>query len=259
MTLLKGISYNFRGLKLGIKTPSLLALGMIRFGVILILSLLAIGLVIAKYQQVANLIWTQPESVWILWLWHVFSWVLALLLAAVSTLVAFLIAQLLFSIVIMDYMSRITERKVTGYEVAPPAMPWFSYFFYLLKQEIPRAVIPIVISMGILIVGWLTPLSPIVTIVSPILAVTFLAWDNTDLIPARRLEPIGNRFRFLRKNLKFHVGFGLGFLIPGLNILLLSYAPVGATMFYVEQIEGGMGKPASPAGNVPDKAHPGVA
>jgi CysZ protein len=256
MTLLKGISYNFRGLKLGIKTPSLLALGLLRFGIILIFSLLAIGLVIAEYQHIANLIWTQPESAWILWLWHVFSWVLALLLAAVSTLVAFLIAQLLFSIVIMDYMSRITERKVSGIEVAPPAMPWFSYFLYLLKQEIPRAVIPIVISMGILIVGWLTPLSPIVTIVSPILAATFLAWDNTDLVPARRLEPIGSRFGFLRKNLKFHLGFGLGFLIPGLNILLLSFAPVGATMFYVEQIDGGLDKPAPPAGNTAAKAHP---
>jgi CysZ protein len=254
MTFLKGISYNFRGFKLGIKTPSLLVLGMIRFVVILILSLLAIGLVLAKYQQIANLIWTQPESAWVLWLWHVFSWVLVLLLTAISTLIAFLVAQLFFAVIIMDYMSRITERKVTGNEVAPPGMPWFSYFFYLLKQEIPRAVIPIVISMGMMIVGWLTPLSPILTILSPLLAGTFLAWDNTDLVPARRLEPIGDRFRFLREHLKFHVGFGLGFLIPGLNILLLSYAPVGATMFYVEQIDGHLDKPASPGRQAPDKA-----
>jgi len=56
-------------------------------------------------------------------------------------------------------------------------------------------------------------------------------------VPARRLEPFRSRLRFLRENLKFHVGFGLGFLIPGLNILLLSFAPVGATIFYVEQID----------------------
>lgn len=239
MTLFKGISYNFRGFILGLKTPSLLVLGMIRFGVILFLSLFAIGMILAKYQQIANLIWTQPESAWILWLWYVFSWVLVLLLAAVSTLVAFLVAQLLFAIVIMDYMSRITERKAAGKEAAPPDMPWFPYFFYLLKQEIPRAVIPILVSMGAMLVGWLTPLSPILTVVSPIIAGTFLAWDNTDLVPARRLEPIRSRFRFLRENLKFHVGFGLGFLIPGLNILLLSFAPVGATLFYIEQIDKG--------------------
>ncbi len=238
MTLFKGISYNFRGFMLGIKTPSLLALGMIRFALILAISLLAIGLVVAKYQQITNLIWTQPESAWVLWLWHVFSWFMVLLLAAVSSLIAFLIAQTLFAIVIMDYMSRITERKTAGKELAPPDMPWFPYFFYLLKQEIPRAVIPILITIGLMIVGWLTPLSPIITIVTPIIAGTFLAWDNTDLVPARRLEPFRSRFRFLKNHLKFHVGFGLGFLIPGLNILLLSFAPVGATLFYVEQIDG---------------------
>ena len=254
MTLFKGISYNFRGLVLGIKTPSLLVLGLIRFGVILILSLLAIGLVLAKYQQIANLIWIQPESAWILWLWHVFSWVLALLLAAVSSLIAFLVAQLLFAILIMDYMSRITERKASGKEVATPDMPWLSYFLYLLKQEIPRAVVPILISVGAMIVGWLTPLSPILTIVSPLIAGTFLAWDNTDLVPARRLEPIRSRFGFLRKNLKFHVGFGLGFLIPGLNILLLSFAPVGATLFYVEQIDKHPEKAAPPHKPTPDMA-----
>lgn len=250
MTIFKGISYNFKGFVLGVKTPSLLTLGMIRFGILFFLSLMAIGLVLAKYQQIANLIWTQPESAWVLWLWHVYSWLLALILSAVSTLIAFLIAQTLFAVVIMDYMSRITERKVAGKEAAPPDMPWFPYFFFLLKQEIPRAVIPIVITMALMIVGWLTPLSPILTILSPIIAGTFLAWDNTDLVPARRLEPFRSRFRFLRQHLKFHVGFGLVFLIPGLNILLLSFAPVGATLFYMEQIDSGL----QPTGKAPAKA-----
>ncbi len=253
MTLLSGISYNFRGFTLGIKTPSLLILGMTRFALILALSLLAIGLVVAKYQQIANLIWTQPESAWVLWLWHVFSWLLVLLLAAVSSLIAFLVAQTMFAIVIMDYMSRITERKIAGKELAPPDMPWLPYFFYLLKQEIPRAVIPILITMGLMIVGWLTPLSPVLTVLSPIIAVTFLAWDNTDLVPARRLEPIRSRFRFLRENVRFHVGFGLGFLVPGLNILLLSFAPVGATMFYVEQVDRTADQTAPASRTTPEK------
>lgn len=237
MTLFKGISYNFRGLIFGLKTPSLFVLGFARMALILFLSLIAIGLVLSKYQEITSLMWSQPESLWILWLWHLVSWLLALLLAAISTLVAFLISQILFSIVIMDYMSRITERLSAGSEAAPPSMPWLSYFIYLLKQEVPRAIVPMVISVGLMIAGWFTPLSPILTILSPILAGIFLAWDNTDLVPARRLEPFRNRFRFLRQNLRFHLGFGLGFLIPGLNILLLSFAPVGATLFYVENID----------------------
>lgn len=236
-SLLRGIGYNFKGLKLGLKTPSLLMLGLARLVVILFLTLAAIGLILAKYQEITNVMWTRPESNWLLWLWYAVSWLLALLLSAVSAVLAFLVAQLLFSVVIMDYMSRITERKTAGKEEAPPQMPWFSYFYYLLKQEIPRATLPVCISLALMVFGWLTPLSAVFTILSPWLAGVFLAWDNTDLVPARRLVPFRERFRFLRRYFLFHLGFGLCFLVPGLNILLLSFAPVGATLFYVEHID----------------------
>jgi CysZ protein len=114
----------------------------------------------------------------------------------------------------------------------------FSFFFYLIRQEIPRAVLPLAISIVILILGWFTPLGPVLTIVSPLAAGIFLAWDNTDLVPARRLIQFDRRWQLFRGNLLFHLGFGLPLLIPGLNIVLLSFAPVGATMYYLEQIDG---------------------
>jgi CysZ protein len=81
----------------------------------------------------------------------------------------------------------------------------------------------------------LTPLGPVITVLSSATAVIFLAWDNTDLIPARRQVPFGERFRILRRNLLFHLGFGLLFLIPILNILFLAFAPVGATLYYIDK------------------------
>ena len=66
---------------LGLKTPQLLILGITRLVIILIFSLIAIGIVLSKYQEITNLIWTQPESNWIVWLWHITSWLLALLLS----------------------------------------------------------------------------------------------------------------------------------------------------------------------------------
>jgi len=68
-------------------------------------------------------------------------------------------------------------------------------------------------------------------------AMVFLAWDNTDLIPARRLTPFSQRFKLMTGTLPFHLGFGLPFLIPVLNIVLLSFAPVGATLYFVEKQE----------------------
>jgi CysZ protein len=182
-----------------------------------------------------NLVWSKPESQWIIWLWHLVSWFLSFLLVGVSAILSYLVAQILFSVVIMDRMSSITERLVSGQERASKKMPFIRQFFYLIRQEIPRATIPVLLTLLLMILGWLTPLGPVVAIISSAVAAVFLSWDNTDLVPARRLDPFGERFKFLLKNLPFHLGFGLLFLIPVINILFLSFAPVGATMYCVDK------------------------
>jgi CysZ protein len=237
MNLISGIAYNYRGLKLGLKTPVLLFLGLVRFFVIVILTVVSASLILKYHNEILSLLWGKPESNWIVWLWYVVSWFLTLLLMGLSAVISFLIAQVLFSVMIMDTMSRITEQRVTGREKEARHMSWFKYFFYLLRQEIPRAVIPVMIILILMVLGWLTPLSPVTTIISALAAGVFLAWDNTDLIPARRHESFRGRFKFLVKNLGFHLGFGLWFLIPVLNILFLSFAPVGATLYHIERID----------------------
>jgi CysZ protein len=238
MQLLQGMTYNLRGLKLGLKTPKLLMLGLLRFVVLVIVTVAAAAIILANYQEILNLMWHQPQSAWLLWLWYLVSWILALLLMGIAAVLGFLIAQVLFSAVIMDLMSQITERKLTGAVAAPRTMGWLSYFFFILRQEMPRAILPILVSLLILVLGWFTPLGPVLTIVSPLAAVIFLAWDNTDLLPARRLTTYGMRFKFLRRHLMFHLGFGVLFLVPVVNILLLSFAPVGATMYHIEKGAG---------------------
>jgi CysZ protein len=89
-----------------------------------------------------------------------------------------------------------------------------------------------------MVLGWFTPLGPLMAIVTSGISVIFIAWDNTDLIPARRLDPFKKRLKRLLKTLPFHLGFGLLFLLPGLNILFLSFAPVGATLYYTDSAAG---------------------
>jgi CysZ protein len=237
MNFLSGIAYNYKGLKFGLKTPKLLFLGLVRFIAIVLITVVSASLILKYHSEILGLLWSKPESNWIVWLWYIVSWLLTLLLTGISAVVAFLVAQVLFSVLIMDAMSRITEQKVSGREKEVERMSWFKYFFYLLSQEIPRTFIPVIIALMLMVVGWLTPLSPVLTVISALTAGIFLAWDNTDLIPARRYESFGDRFKFLLKHLGFHLGFGLWFLIPILNIVFLSYAPVGATLFYVEKVE----------------------
>lgn len=235
MDLINGIKYNIRGLAMGLKTPRLLLLGLIRFLVVIIITIGAASLILVYHQEILNFMWSKPQSSWILWLWYLVSWLLTAVLVGFSAVLSYLVSQILFSVLIMDLMSRITEASVTGKVRAPADIPLWQQFLFLVKQEIPRTTIPVLITLLLILVGWLTPLGPVVTIVSSAIAVIFLACDNTDLIPARRLVPFGERFGVLRRRLLFHLGFGLLFLVPLLNILFLSFAPVGATLYVIDQ------------------------
>jgi CysZ protein len=246
MGLIEGVRYNLRGLQLGLRTPKLLMLGLLRFMAVLIVAVFAAGAVLVYHQEVMALLWTRPASPWIVWLWYLADGLLALLLLGVATILGYILSQVLFSVVIMDAMSRITERITVGSEAPPPSMPFFRHLLYLVRQEIPRALLPVVLSLAVMALGWLTPLGPFLTLVSPLIVAAFLAWDYTDLLPARRMVAFNARWRRFRSSLAFHVGFGLLFLVPLANLVFLSFAPVGATLYHLEAVKAEAGA-AAPA------------
>ena len=235
MNLLSGITYNLRGLRLAIKTPKLLVLGLIRFAAVVVITILAASLILAYHEKILHLIWAKPASQWILWLWFVLSWLVSLFLVGLSAILSYLVSQIFFSVFIMDYMSRVTERMTVGAEQEPEKVPVLRQLSYLVKQEIPRTILPVLVVLLLMVLGWLTPLGPVLAILSSVIVAIFLAWDNSDLVPARRLYSFKQRLKLLLKSLIFHLGFGLLFLIPLLNILFLSFAPVGATLYFIEK------------------------
>jgi CysZ protein len=233
MNFFNGISYNLRGLALGVRTPKLFLLGFLRFFILVIFTIL-LGIWIWAYrQELIGMVWPMPAEGWLLWVWYPVSWLISLLLFVIAAFLAYLIAQIAFSVIIMDTMSRITEKMFTGKVIAADAPSHGWLFFELIKQEIPRAIIPTMVLMVVTVLGWLTPFGPIVSLLSSILVAVFLSWDHTDLPAARRKVPFKQRFDFLLKTIPFHIGFGLPFLIPVANALFLSFAPVGATLFQI--------------------------
>ena len=238
MGFFSGIKYNINGFSLALKTPSLLMLGLLRFVVVFGLTLFLSGLILYWHEEILVMIWKMPEG-WLIYVWNVVAWLLSLLLAGIAMVLSYLIAQLFFGVFIMDYMSQITERIVLGKKPSSGQGSWGTLFFYLIRQEIPRAILPVLITLVMMLAGLFTPLSPFIFILSSVAASIFLAWDNTDLVPARRMIPFGERMQFLKGNLSFHLGFGILFLIPWLNILFLSFAPVGATLYYLDKERSG--------------------
>lgn len=234
MELFQGISYNLRGLRFSLKTPKLLILGLIRFALVVAFTGIAVGVIAAYHQDWLNLIWAKPANPWIVWLWHLFSWLLLILLSGLAAIISYLAAQILFSALIMDHMSRITEKMLTGQVRAPAHVNALRQFWYVIRQEIPRAFIPVILMVVLALFSWVMPLAPVLTVILSTSASTFLAWDFTDLTPARRMQPFRERLRFLRSHLMFHIGFGLLFLIPLANLVFLAFSPVGATLYYIE-------------------------
>jgi CysZ protein len=240
LDLFEGLAYNLRGLRVGLRRRSLLFWGLTRFVLVLLILFVLSGLILSYRREMMELLWVKPQSWWVAWLWYLVSWLISLLLLVVAAFLSFLLSQVLFSAVIMDHMSRITESLTQGYVTEREKTSSWSNCLYLLKQEIPRAFVPIFVFLLILILSWITPFGPACGILSSVFAAIFLAWDNTDLVPARRLVPFRKRWQLLRKNLLFHLGFGLPFLIPLLNLLFLSFAPVGATLYYLEKHQPGI-------------------
>lgn len=234
MEIFKGISYNLRGLMMGLSDRRLLFWGASRFALMLLVAVLFAGLVLGFHEDIISIIWKRPESRWLAWIWQLVSWTVSLFLMALSFLISYLISQILFSVLIMDQMSRIVEERLNG-KVIETGTGMMRFFFYLVRQEIPRAVLPLAISLIILILGWIIMLGPLSSLFSASAAAVFLAWDNTDIVPARRLMPFRERFRLLLRSLPFHLGFGLPFLIPFFNIVLLAFAPVGGTIYFLER------------------------
>ena len=220
---------------MSLKNPKLLLLGLVRFFVVIFITIAAASFILVYHQEILNYMWARPDSRWVQWMWYLLSWLLSAILVGLSAVVSYLLSQILFSVFIMDLMSRITEKKMTGAIRAPADATIWLQFLFLIKQEIPRATIPVLLTLLLMVLGWLTPLGPVIAVLSSAVAAVFLSWDNTDLVPARRLVPFGERFRILKRNLSFHLGFGLLFLIPILNIVFLAFAPVGATLYYIDK------------------------
>jgi CysZ protein len=238
---------------MGIRSPKLLILGLARFGIILVLTLALTSTIFYYHDHIMQLFWQLPDNRWLVWLWHILSWTVSILLAAIALFLAYIFSQLFFCLIIMDWMSRHTEKIVTGRVANPDKTSVMHQLWFLFKQEIPRTIVPLLFTLVIMLLGWLTPLGPFITIAASAIAAVFLAWDNTDLLPARRLVPFKQRFEILSRHFFFHLGFGLLFLIPFVNLILISFAPVGGTLFALNSKKT---KTFRPHAHFPHNKHP---
>ncbi|MCA1787039.1 MAG: hypothetical protein LC657_13785, partial [Desulfobacteraceae bacterium] len=89
MDFFRGIQYNIQGMTLSLRHPKLLWLGLLRFAVILMLTVLLSGMILLNHDAILSGIWALPESGFLVYVWHLVSWLLSMVLAAISVVVAY--------------------------------------------------------------------------------------------------------------------------------------------------------------------------
>lgn len=233
MNLLYGLKCHWEALKIMKAKKSLIFWGLLRFLIILFLFIVLSFIALSYNHLLLEYIWTKPSSLMMLILWKIALVLLTILLLFVAGGLSYLISQILFGVVIADHMSYITEHILSGKEPKGTPPFSFSYLLFLIKQEIPRGTLPLLVSSSFIILGWLLPLGFIWVMVSSLVSCAFLAWDYTDLVPARMLKPFKERFTLFKRTFWGHVIFGLPFMIPFINVLFFSIGPVSGTVFYM--------------------------
>ncbi len=234
-----GIWYGFRchwdAMALLKKERSLLLWGLSRFLLILGLTVVFTWLAVSYNHEIFGLIWQRPETGWARHLWTLLLWLFTLKLIILGTILAYIVSQGVFGALIADHMSQLTQRAL-GFETRPSSMGGLKHMVFIVKQEIPRVFVPVLPSVSVMILGWMIPFGFVPVILSGLVTSAFLAWDYTDLVPARELWTFSQRWAFFKKNLLGHIVLGLPFLIPFLNIFLLSLGPVSGTIFFLRTI-----------------------
>ncbi len=183
----------------------------------------------------------------LLWVLDKFFQLLVILISIILLLIVGYAAALVIAAPFNDALSERVETLVTGRE--PPPFSWKKFvgdLLRILKIESIKAAILIAIPIVLFVLNFI----PVVG--APLyVALTFFfgCWDLgfsfADLPMGRKVMPLGERWRFAKRQRWALVGLGVGFLIPFFSLLFAAPLTVGGTLLYLDR-EGWARPPSAP-------------
>lgn len=151
------------------------------------------------------------------WVWtHVVKYFLYLVLF-VMTYFLFMVAA---NVIASPFYDVISKRIMPGESGEGMGI------FRVILEELKKALFVLAIPLLLLVI-------PVIgQILSPIAAMTVLAWDFLDFSLSRERPDFKGRLGYVRRRMFLLLGFGVPLVIPILNILLFPFAIVGATLLF---------------------------
>ncbi len=237
----RGFAYPWRGLGFVYgKHPSL-----IRYTVFQVLLTVAVFAAVivgwsASYDSIAGLLWSRPESAWLVWLWYLYRIVAALALAVVG----YFVFIVLVGIVCAPFNSKLSQKVETLLTGRLPPSTGFA-------DEVREAIRDIRVALGkvffyamvmlpVFLIGLLVPgLGQILLVVFGwLFTALYLSLDYLDWPLSRRRIGFGDRLSYLKRHRWPMLGFGAAaFLllwIPVLSFFLVPAAVAGGTLLFVD-------------------------
>jgi len=231
----QGLGFHGRGMRFGLRHPSLLGLALLPFFVTLILYVFAFYLFTLYAEELLHMIWqTDPESTgrYVGWLYWVYTHVVKYLLYGVVLVVMFYSFIILSNILASPFYDVIVTKYTQqyGHERESEATGSTKGILTIMKEETKKAVFMLFIPLILMFV-------PVIgALIGFIVAAIFVAWDYVDFSLSRDCPLLKDRLGQLWRHKASLIGFGFPLVIPFVGLIMVPFAILGSTLLYHEKI-----------------------
>ena len=224
---LKGWRSFFKGLRWLRQHPFYLMVLMIPMALGIALLTFGAGVFLNHQEEVLNwVLFVKPEN----WFGSALYYMAKGLFYVVLIVIGFVFYSLLVNVVsapVYDYVSAAVEKDIL--KTVPTELK-LRESLQLIGEELKKVLFIMLFSLIFL-------LTPGLNIISPLMTAFFVGWEFIDFSLARRGWRFRKRLKFVFANFFSVVGFGLWFLIPGIQFIIMPLAVVAGTMLAVERME----------------------
>ena len=231
-----GWRFHIKGIRFAFQHLSFLALSALPFVIALCLYVFAFYLFTRYADNLLGILWhlESGESSryvgWLYWAYiHLFKVLLYIVVLVVMFYTFIVLANILASPV-YDYLVSRYQRTYYPDAYAAQAISPVKGILSVMKEEVKKAALMLVIPLLLLLIPVIGPLLGFVV------AALFIAWDYVDFSLSKDYPLLKDRIKALWRHKAFFLGFGCPLLIPLLGLVILPFAILGATRLYFDRM-----------------------
>lgn len=232
----QGLGFHTKGMRFGLKHPTLLALAVLPFLMTVVLYVFAFHLFTLYAENLLQKIWyVDPEASarYVGWLYWIYMHIIKYLLYTILLVIMFYTFIILSNILASPFYDHIATKYARDYgqneHIGGDTGP-AKGILGIMKEEVKKALFMLFVPLVLIFV-------PVVGgLLGFIVAAVFVAWDYVDFSLSRDRPLLRDRLGHLWRHKSFLIGFGFPLVIPFIGLIVLPFAILGSTLLYHEKM-----------------------